>query len=179
MEQQRKPVPGDLYCHFKGNLYEIITLAIHSETEEEMVVYRQKYGEYKVYVRPLSMFLSEVDHEKYPEVKQTYRFELVSAGAAFTESAPVTEKPGDGLQEEKAPAEDASQKLLYQFLDADTLKEKLKILEDRRETPNDLTITNMAISVDVIVEDGPPEQRMEELIDCLRTMARFECTRLR
>lgn len=91
MEQQRKPVAGDLYCHFKGNLYEVITLAVHSETEEEMVVYRQRYGEFKAYVRPLSMFLSEVDHEKYHEVKQKYRFELISPGAPAEE--PV-EEPG-------------------------------------------------------------------------------------
>lgn len=171
MEQQRKPVSGDLYCHFKGSLYEVVTLAIHSETEEEMVVYRQRYGEFKTYVRPLSMFLSEVDHDKYPEVKQKYRFELVSEGQEQKQSVQA------GPEEEKKT--DGQNELLYEFLDAPTLKEKLKVLEWRKETPEDLIITNMAISLDIVVEDGTPEERMEELIDCLRTMARFECTRLR
>ncbi len=171
MEQQRKPVCGDLYCHFKGSLYEVVTLAIHSETEEEMVVYRQRYGEFKTYVRPLSMFLSEVDHDKYPEVKQKYRFELVSEGQEQKQAVQA------GLEEEKKT--DGQNELLYEFLDAPTLKEKLKVLEWRKETPEDLIITNMAISLDIVVEDGTPEERMEELIDCLRTMARFECTRLR
>lgn len=165
MGQQRKPACGDLYCHFKGNLYEVVTLAIHSETKEEMVVYRQKYGAFQTYVRPLSMFLSEVDHEKYPEVKQKYRFELVVPGQE--RAAIDTKEPAD-------PNE-----LLYAFLDAPSLKEKLKILEYRKETPTDLMITNMAISVDVVIKEGPPEERLDELMDCLRTMARFECTRLR
>ena len=65
---------GQKYRHFKGNIYEIIELATHTETLEKMVVY--KCGD-KVWVRPIDMFLSEVDHEKYPEVKQKYRFELI------------------------------------------------------------------------------------------------------
>ncbi|MFW5675220.1 MAG: DUF1653 domain-containing protein [Acetivibrio ethanolgignens] len=134
-----------------------------------MVVYRQKYGEFKTYVRPLTMFMSEVDHEKYPEVKQKYRFERIVGNERPLEQAEVVDS---GLEE-------ASGGLLYDFLDAPTLKEKLKVLEDRKRTPDDLTITNMAISVDVVVEEGTPEERLEELIDCLKTMARFECTRLR
>lgn len=231
MEQQRKPLPGDLYCHFKGNLYEIVTLAIHSETEEEMVVYRQRYGAFETYVRPLSMFLSEVDHEKYPEVKQKYRFELISEGTPTkkAEEKPVEtvvekqgEKPvksveklveipeekiaetllekaekleempvkmSEGLSEYAGEAssvpeteektKEETESILYLFLDAPTLKEKLKVLEERKEELDDLTITNMAISLDTVIEDGTCEKRTEELMDCLRMMARFECSRLR
>ena len=81
--------PGDIVQHFKrellteeehaGNmyLYESVGVAIHSETREPMMVYRPLYDDGGMYVRPLEMFLSEVDHEKYPEVKQKYRFEEV------------------------------------------------------------------------------------------------------
>lgn len=65
-----------IYRHFKGKLYLVEDLATDSETEEKVVVYRALYGEYKLWVRPLRMFLSEVDHAKYPDVKQKYRFEL-------------------------------------------------------------------------------------------------------
>ena len=65
-----------IYKHFKGNYYIVEDVAIHSETSEEYVVYRQLYGDSKLYIRPKDMFLSKVDKEKYPNVKQEYRFEL-------------------------------------------------------------------------------------------------------
>ncbi|KGF47193.1 hypothetical protein HMPREF0872_05825 [Veillonella montpellierensis DNF00314] len=71
-------VVGGLYRHFKGMLYYVSNIAIHSETGEPFVVYQQLYGERKTYIRPLVMFASEVDHEKYPEVTQKERFKLLS-----------------------------------------------------------------------------------------------------
>jgi len=65
-----------VYKHFKGDYYLVEDICRDSETQEEMVLYRKLYEDGSLWVRPISMFLSEVDHEKYPEVEQKYRFEL-------------------------------------------------------------------------------------------------------
>lgn len=72
----RKVLVGRRYRHFKGHEVEVLYVATHSETLDEYVVY--KHLEKKnIWVRPSELFLSEVDHEKYPDVKQKWRFELV------------------------------------------------------------------------------------------------------
>lgn len=65
-----------IYRHFKGDYYLVEEVGIDSETHEQVVIYRHLYGDGSVCVRPLKMFLEEVDHEKYPKVKQKYRFQL-------------------------------------------------------------------------------------------------------
>ena len=76
MMPEQKIEPG-LYRHFKGNLYKVLMLATHTETEEVMVVYQAMYGEGKLWTRPLELFAAKVDTEKYPDCRQTYRYERI------------------------------------------------------------------------------------------------------
>lgn len=74
-----------IYKHFEGNYYIVEDVGTFTETDELCVVYRALYGEHKLWIRPLKMFLSEVDHEKYPKVTQKYRFELQDVSSVAAE----------------------------------------------------------------------------------------------
>lgn len=161
------PRPQEIYKHFKGNLYQIVTIAQHTETDEPMVVYQAMYGDYKVYVRPLAMFMSKVDREKYPDVAQEYRFEL-QGQANVSGAENITDEPELDLDP-----------LLLQFLDADTYAERLNILAGLHHRITDEMITTMAIACDIEVDEGNTQERYESLKNCLVTLEKYECNRLR
>ena len=186
---ERVVKPGQFYKHFKNKLYQILTVAEHSETGEKMVVYQALYGNFRTYVRPYDMFVSEVDHVKYPEVTQTYRFELVnpcaseSAGTVEREPEVKVEMNHESVLpvdlEETQPEEVGVNPNLLKFLDLDTLAEKLELFKDLRKTMDDHLLDSIAASLDIVVEDGPLAQRYQEVLRCLETMEHFECTRFR
>ena len=217
------PKPHEIYKHFKGNLYQVVTIAEHSETGEQLVIYQALYGDFKTYARPLAMFTGEVDRKKYPEVTQRFRFELqgaeadrqvretdaVSGGqtvtaqtaatqatstvaqtAATQETSPVSttatvQVASTAAQPAAAPVQPAEDEepaldpLVLEFLDADSYEQKLNILAGLHHRITNDMITTMAISCDIEVNDGEPEERYEELKNCLLTMEKFECNRLR
>ena len=170
---QGNPKPGEQYLHFKQNLYQVITIAQHSETGEKLVIYQALYGTFQIYARPLQMFVSLVDQEKYPQVQQRYRFQLVekheteplSAGTDEKETDTVSARTGNVTQEPKLlksenavkPAEErkSAEDKLMAFFDAQTMEEKYKILVDMEEDINDHMINNMAVVLDVVIEEGP------------------------
>ena len=78
MKERANPSPNEVWRHFKGGEYKIIAMAQETETGANLVIYEALYKEHKVFARQLDMFMSEVDHEKYPNVKQKYRFEKIT-----------------------------------------------------------------------------------------------------
>lgn len=142
----RTPKKGEIYRHFKGNLYEVISIAQHTETEEMMVIYSEVKGE-KTYARPLEMFISKVDKEKYPEVLQVYRFEL---------------------QDEK------SQLSIMDFLDLSTTTEKIQYLEAMKDSMTEEFVGIVAQSLDFVENDGSLDERYRALLQYLKTVEKYE-----
>ncbi|MGN1188621.1 MAG: DUF1653 domain-containing protein, partial [Lachnospiraceae bacterium] len=153
---------GQIYRHFKGNLYQIVAVARHSETNEEYVVYQALYGDMQVWVRPYSMFVSEVDHDKYPDVTQRYRFELlntIAGGSAQPQQEQVvsqqkqnapqnliieTERE-NSVQSVQIPQEDEQERAderLLAFLDAETCQDKINYLTLIRNNIDDRLIND-------------------------------------
>ena len=174
------PKPNEIYRHFKGNLYRIITVATHSETREQMVVYQALYGDYQAYVRPLQMFVSDVDRQKYPDVAQKKRFEKIPQVGENT--PPVGQEVGAASQETPAAEAEGESELdpfLLGFLDADTYEEKLNFLVGLHARLTDHMVNTMAASLDVELNEGSLEERYEALKNCLLTLERYECARIR
>ena len=212
------PKPHEIYKHFKGNLYQVVTIAEHSETGEQLVIYQALYGDFKTYARPLVMFTGEVDRQRYPEVTQRFRFELqgtdadrqireteavgvehpVSTQTTVTASQPAAAQAMPIVAQNIAaqatataaqttiapvsPAEDeepALDPLVLEFLDADTLEEKIHILTRYRNQMDEGLLNSIAISLDLVVEKKNLQEKYDEIMNCISMMKHFECNRLR
>ena len=191
---------GQFYRHFKGGLYQVMAIATHSETKEEMVVYQALYGDYGIYVRPYDMFASEVDHEKYPQVKQVYRFTQVHPEEMEEESDKVevpdlTLELDESMEPEQSAVEEEPKKMsedqpaqekqdvsgginpiLLEFLDADTLEEKMHIMTFYRNQMDEALLNSIAISLDLVVDKKGLQETYDEIMNCLSMMKHFECT---
>lgn len=198
--QSRHIVIGGFYKHFKNKLYQVKCVATHSETKEKMVVYQALYGDYGVYVRPYDMFMSEVDHDKYPEVKQKYRFEEVDITAvnnenvndnqsvdkaytklnneADTDMAAQEKVQGVQGNVQKPEAQDEDS-FLVRFLDASEYKDKLDILTLNRARLTEEIVDIMAESMDTCVPEGDIESKYNSLRKFIMAHVKYETNRLR
>lgn len=179
--------PGEFYRHFKNKLYQIITVASHSETGEQMVVYQALYGDYRTYVRPLEMFLSEVDHVKYPEAKQRYRFEPV----AFTESrrdagsVPVFDEPKSAApdSEPESKPEPSGPSMphtgLLRFLDAATYEERMASLKELEKTAGQTELDSLYIVLDMKPQTGTVPEQLEGIRRSLSMQEHYDGGHLR
>ena len=175
----RKIQQGQFYRHFKDRLYQIVAVAEHSETGEQMVVYQALYGDYGVYVRPYDMFVSEVDHEKYPEVTQKYRFELVEMPSRQKSGQDAGQGLKDETKDKRQEVPGEVNPILIEFLDADTLEEKMHIMVYNRNKMDFNVLNSIAISLDLVVEKETVQEMYDEILNCLSMMEKFECNRFR
>ena len=184
--EYRIPKKGEIYRHFKGSLYEIVLIARDSETLEEKVVYKEVDGE-SAYVRSLPMFVSLVDKEKYPNVTQEFRFELVQeacpsqmiqeAVALQRESQKetfVTEKEDAG---EKVQIVDRD--MIMEYLELDSVDNKLDYLIRAKDRITEPFVSVVAQSLEFVENEGELSERYEEILRYLRTVAKYESGRLR
>ncbi len=149
-----KPKPQEIYRHFKGNRYAILAVAKHSETGEELVVYRSVTDETQVYARPLEMFMSPVDKEKYPDAKQEMRFELCEEN---TDSDPDVDA----------------------FMACETYTEKLTVLVNMKSRLTAEKLSILACMCDIVLPQGDVFEKYEGLKSSLALRSRYEGTRLR
>ena len=192
---ERELVIGGFYRHFKNKLYQVKGIAYHSETKEKMVVYQALYGDYSLYVRPYDMFMSEVDHVKYPDVKQIYRFEQVFLDGSqsqenlrgdldsvsqqdYSENR-TDEEDGRRDQKKDGILDEQVDSRLIRFLDTDTYQVRLKYLETIKDNLDDKIIDAMAASLDTEVPQGKIYDRFVSLKKVISAHAKYECTRLR
>ena len=157
--EYRIPKKGEIYRHFKGNLYEIVLIARDSETLEEKVVYKEVEGDL-AYVRSLPMFVSLVDKEKYPNVTQEFRFELVREGA--TEAVQI-----------------ADHDMIMEYLEQETIDGKIDYLICVKDRITEPFISVVAQSLEFVENEGELSERYEAILRYLRTIAKYESGRLR
>ena len=185
---EKIPKAGEFYRHFKNKLYQVIAVAKHSETGEDLVIYQALYGDFGIYARPLAMFMSEVDKEKYPDAAQNNRFERVvppfgaepvhlpvqakiPEAEQQTENEPKTET--EPQTETQTETETVSDRLMA-FFDAETLEQKYNVLVSMRDIITDQMIDSMAVVLDVVIPEGELFRRYDALKQSIRTRQKYE-----
>ena len=164
------PVEGELYRHFKGGLYRIVTIAQHTETQEGLVIYRSEDDPSKVWARPVTLFCSPVDRVKYPDATQEMRFEKVTGDGKTVSPAPAAKaaSSGDGLDPE-----------VEAFLDAKSSIDRIHILASLNHRLTDEMLITMATACDVELPEGDIRTKAQSLRESLVILGKYEGERLR
>lgn len=163
MDNIKMPAQGEiLYLKKDNKPCQIISVALNERNGESMVVYQKLYDDFSTYVTPLTDFLKSI----MPPSAHDNKYEAITDD----------KKP---MQPAADKAEEGVSSILLDFLEAKSYSGKLEILTSGIKRLDDRLVSDMAASLDCIVEEGPLEKRIQELINCLKALSRFENRRLR
>ncbi len=150
----REVKEGEYYRHIEDKLYQVVTIATHTETGEKMVVYQGQSGENDIWACPLKKFTGEADPGKYPDGEQKYLFEKVEE--------PTRVNP-----------------MLVRFLDARTYRDKLELFQCWETYADDQLLESIAASLDITLSGSSEKDKFRQIVNCLKTMQHFETDRFR
>lgn len=205
-ENRQTPVAGRIYKHFKGNLYKVLAVAVHTESEEKLVVYQSVDNPDRVFARPLEMFMSDIDRFRYPLIRAKYRFTLVSEPEEETngeetkeeetlsdsvlirEQEEETEPSKTEVTEEQSDDDSAVYKdngelvidpYVEGVLDEKEFSKKIEFFEMLRGKCTEDMLTTIAISLDIQLQEGSIEDKYSQILRTLKMHEKYETSRLR
>ncbi len=202
-ENRQTPVAGQIYKHFKGNLYKVLAVAVHTESEEKLVVYQSVDNPDRVFARPLEMFMSDIDRFRYPLIRAKYRFTLVSEpeeetnGEETKEEETKEETPNEDTKEEDVKDEETEEQsdddsAVYKdngelvidpyvegVLDEKEFSKKIEFFEMLRGKCTEDMLTTIAISLDIQLQEGSIEDKYSQILRTLKMHEKYETSRLR
>lgn len=202
-ENRQTPVAGQIYKHFKGNLYKVLAVAVHTESEEKLVVYQSVDNPDRVFARPLEMFMSDIDRFRYPLIRAKYRFTLVSEpeeetnGEETKEEETKEETPNEDTKEEDVKDEETEEQsdddsavykdngelvidpYVERVLDEKEFSKKIEFFEMLRGKCSEDMLTTIAISLDIQLQEGSIEDKYSQILRTLKMHEKYETSRLR
>ena len=202
-ENRQTPVAGQIYKHFKGNLYKVLAVAVHTESEEKLVVYQSVENPDRVFARPLEMFMSDIDRFRYPLIRAKYRFTLVSEpeeetnGEETKEEETKEETLNEDTKEEDVKDEETEEQsdddsavykdngelvidpYVERVLDEKEFSKKIEFFEMLRGKCSEYMLTTIAISLDIQLQEGIIEDKYSQILRTLKMHEKYETSRLR
>ena len=197
-ENRQTPVAGQIYKHFKGNLYKVLAVAVHTESEEKLVVYQSVDNPDRVFARPLEMFMSDIDRFRYPLIRAKYRFTLVSEpeeetnGEETKEETPNEDTKEEDVKDEETEEQSDDDSAVYKdngelvidpyverVLDEKEFSKKIEFFEMLRGKCTEDMLTTIAISLDIQLQEGSIEDKYSQILRTLKMHEKYETSRLR
>lgn len=157
MEKDRNLHPGDVFTD-KDRKYQVIAVAYHAKSNEKMIVYQQLFDNFKILTDTFDDFFNQPKAEVHIEI------------------------PADDRKDNDADTKEdlkGVNPVLMGFFDRDTCTDKIEYIVQVRDKLDDRLVSDIAASMDITIEEGSLDDKIDSLLICLRTKAKYECNRFR